>query len=923
MWSDEGLSLYRAQLPLSEITANVITVDGIATQDTNPPFYFLLLHILILLAGESVFALRYLGVAAATLAIPAMYGLGFIAFGRRVGILAALLIAISPFHIWQAQVLRNYSLLLTLNLLSVYGLIRFLTGSKEGKRGRWLFVWAVAGLVGIYTHYFGFFVFAFGILALIAFYVKEQGFGRLRGKRSFWIVVILSSIILIPALVIALDRFLAGTQVDFFPVPLQDVLIQAAGVFSVGMNWTLTQPWWRVLPVILIATAGVWFAWKNQPKATLLFIGYQLIPIAMLLAASLINPLYNGLRHLLIGLPPFLIFVASGLVGPFQLESQRTGQNIRRLWRWVAPVFGVFLIISQIQWLNAQFTSPELIRDDIRGAAEYLNEHATPDDIVWLHDTIIKFTFDYYYQGTAPVVSAPRFSNMSIDSAIEDIQTSTKENQRIWFLDEPTPRTGFDRAALADWAETNWIRIFDQSFPSMWLRVGLKGYINEPFVTSVPERANPVEIIWDDALQLHGYDIPDEIQAGDEWWLTFYLSQPTIENEQHLISLYLVDEQGNSWGPMDQVITRGFPPASGQADSPMRYDHRVSIPPGIPAGDYQLWMRLIRTEDEFTVPLANGQLDLHLTDVAVEASRCDDDSLHLPADIQTNTRFGNDIALFSYDLPLDAYPPGHLISLNLWWCTLKAPKADYYVHLEILDAHENVVSESASPLTQINYPSSQWAPGELVMGRADIIVPGQVREESHEVRLSLRSADTGEALPTHWPLGPKSIALGNFMVQTWPLDTSLPELSSPIEAVFGKSPMIELHGYELLNGQEVVDQETAPGETLGLSLIWRSVSEMINESYSVFIHVVNEDEQIIAQSDGVPASGLRPTTSWRNREVITDVHAISIPESTEPGTYQIWIGLYDPTTGIRVPLFVNGDQLPDDRLLLHSLLIDR
>ena len=63
LWSDEGLSLYRARLPLTEILSNTITVDGQVTQDTNPPLYFLLLHLVRAVAGESVFALRYLGTA--------------------------------------------------------------------------------------------------------------------------------------------------------------------------------------------------------------------------------------------------------------------------------------------------------------------------------------------------------------------------------------------------------------------------------------------------------------------------------------------------------------------------------------------------------------------------------------------------------------------------------------------------------------------------------------------------------------------------------------------------------------------------------------------------------------------------------------------------------------------------------------------
>ncbi|MGH2536424.1 MAG: glycosyltransferase family 39 protein, partial [Candidatus Promineifilaceae bacterium] len=115
MWSDEGLSLYRAAQPVARILANVITVDGVDTRDANPPLYFLLLAGWWQLAGASIFGLRLLGAAAAGLAVPLIAQMGAWLFGRRVGLLAAGLLALSPFHVWQSQVLRNYGLLLTLN----------------------------------------------------------------------------------------------------------------------------------------------------------------------------------------------------------------------------------------------------------------------------------------------------------------------------------------------------------------------------------------------------------------------------------------------------------------------------------------------------------------------------------------------------------------------------------------------------------------------------------------------------------------------------------------------------------------------------------------------------------------------------------------------------------------------------------------
>ena len=159
MWSDEGLSLYRARLSLAENSQNIITVDGIDTRDTNPPLYFMLLHLWRNSTGETIFGLRFIGVAIATLAVPLIYALGKITFGRYAGFLASFLMAISPFHVWQSQVLRNYGMLLTLNLLSIYGLFRFILARSGRRRTLWLVIWAGAALIGIYTHYFSFFIF--------------------------------------------------------------------------------------------------------------------------------------------------------------------------------------------------------------------------------------------------------------------------------------------------------------------------------------------------------------------------------------------------------------------------------------------------------------------------------------------------------------------------------------------------------------------------------------------------------------------------------------------------------------------------------------------------------------------------------------------------------------------------------------------
>ena len=125
LWSDEGLSLYRARLTLGENLSNVIVVPpNVVTQDTNPPLYFVALSVLRAAAGESEYVLRFVSVIAGVLLVPLLYVTGRRLFSERAGVLAATLGTFSPFLIWYAQEARMYTLLATLSLASVYLLLR-------------------------------------------------------------------------------------------------------------------------------------------------------------------------------------------------------------------------------------------------------------------------------------------------------------------------------------------------------------------------------------------------------------------------------------------------------------------------------------------------------------------------------------------------------------------------------------------------------------------------------------------------------------------------------------------------------------------------------------------------------------------------------------------------------------------------------
>ncbi len=82
-------------------------------------------------------------------------------------------------------------------------------------------------------------------------------------------------------------------------------------------------------------------------------------------------------------------------------------------------------------------------------------------------------------------------------------------------------------------------------------------------------------------------------------------------------------------------------------------------------------------------------------------------------------------------------------------------------------------------------------------------------------------------------------------------------------------------------------------------LIW-STSQPIDDSFVIFVHVLNEAGELVAQRDAVPGNGLFPTTSWNTEFPIADRFAIQLPEPLPAGEYQMRVGLYVPASGQRL-----------------------
>lgn len=103
-------------------------------------------------------------------------------------------------------------------------------------------------------------------------------------------------------------------------------------------------------------------------------------------------------------------------------------------------------------------------------------------------------------------------------------------------------------------------------------------------------------------------------------------------------------------------------------------------------------------------------------------------------------------------------------------------------------------------------------------------------------------------------------------------------------------------------------QTAQPGDIVEVRLEWLAAGPT-SQPYKVFLHLVDDSGVPVAQRDGEPAGGSRPTTTWQPGETIIDNHGLLIPPDTPPGSYQLRVGLYDPyDPAVRLPVVVADQQ---------------
>lgn len=112
-----------------------------------------------------------------------------------------------------------------------------------------------------------------------------------------------------------------------------------------------------------------------------------------------------------------------------------------------------------------------------------------------------------------------------------------------------------------------------------------------------------------------------------------------------------------------------------------------------------------------------------------------------------------------------------------------------------------------------------------------------------------------------------------------------------LEAQFGE--IIQLQGYTLIIEPSLTSAQ--------LTLFWLATTPP-DVDYTIFIHLRDQNRQIVAQWDRQPLEGLYPTIQWQPGEQVIESMTLSLPQDVLNQPYHLAVGLYRLDTLTRLPL---------------------
>ncbi len=392
LWLDECFTLDYSSKPILSLVETL-------KKDVHPIGYYLPQHLMVEYFGTGEISLRILSVFFGVLSVFLTYVLAKKIFSWKEGLLAAFFMSISYTSILYSQEAKMYSMFAVFFLLSIISFMRFI--EKPSTFNTIFF--SLSAVLLLYTHIIGLAIIAFYVLYYITSYILRK---RIDLIPPFVIQKDFSLVKFYAALAIIFLLYLPWLEIlTFYQLPLLYNFLGSKLIEKTGFN---------LLPFVVISAvllcvlylAALYLILKNKinfhairdhSKGFFRVFSNEKFIFILILFFLVLDFLLSKYLFSSVSIVRFAFFVlplAYLVLSRILLKLKKNSFAI--------ILFTLFLVSASVE-LYMYYTVDS--KEQFHEAADYIEEHASPADVLFLHRaTIAKLCFDYYYSGNVEEV---------------------------------------------------------------------------------------------------------------------------------------------------------------------------------------------------------------------------------------------------------------------------------------------------------------------------------------------------------------------------------------------------------------------------------------------------------------------------------------------------------------------------------------
>jgi 4-amino-4-deoxy-L-arabinose transferase-like glycosyltransferase len=450
-WIDEVFTINRAQVHYGTMDA---VIANIPPARNWIPLSIIFIAGVLEIIGVSEWSARLIPAIVGVVSIPLLYFPTKRLFGWQAAVVAALLLAFSPWHIYWAQNARFYTSLLLLSTLAVFSFYYGIEKDRPAYLVLFYFLLYLASSERLFA-----FVFVLPVLICYLFCLWVLPLEKPKGFNWKMILLLLSPIIIF-----------AFIEIYSFAASGSSIIQYTMSIFygqvnTTPLRLTLSVIYRIGIPVFFLGLFGGFYTIMNKQRGSLFVFISAALPILLLLVLSTF--MFTVDRYIFMVLPFWFIL---GALAIKELFSHTDG------YAKLLPL-GVFVVMiatsmSEV-FLYYQYQNGN--RPDWRGAFAKVQEEIEIGDLV---ATTRPELGDYYLNESVTYINGL------------DIDTIEKSSGRIWFvIDE---ESGWVKPVLKNWIlrNTELIDVLEVYLPGKSLSI--KIFLYDPIAANRKIRSIPI-----------------------------------------------------------------------------------------------------------------------------------------------------------------------------------------------------------------------------------------------------------------------------------------------------------------------------------------------------------------------------------------------------------------------------------------------